>query len=779
MKLKYLILTIFICFPAGTINSQLLDFSGLTVVVNPGHGGHDSDDRGMPNGFWESESNLTKGLWLRDLLEARGCNVIMSRVLNRTEDDLPLSHIAALANDNEADLFISIHSNAGNQVSNYPLTIFNGKSETPAIPESKVWAQILWEQLITNEATFWTHTDPHYIGDLTLNPSWTYGYGVLYPLQVPGIISEGSFHDYQPEVDRLLNLEYRKQEAWNMLYAMVSYFNLPGTDETGNITGIIRDSFLINESYNTMDAPDRYLPVNGAKVEIMETGESYLTDQFNTGFYYFDSIASGNYHLIFSANDYFIDTVEVTVNPHQHNHTNYWLRADKTMPAKIISNSPLQGELSKCFDPVVISFNMNMDSTTTVNAFSISPEINGTFTWDKYYVKLNFQPDIPYETNTEYTVTLDSTAEHQWGVRIDTTLVFSFITDDRNRFHLESSFPVNEQLNISPFLQFRLIFDAPLNNTSLIGSVSIESAGNDPVSTRGASISTIDNKGHYYFSPAEDLEYATTYILKLQGSIKDENGIPMVDTTRIEFTTMDEPGPQEILDELEDTKTWSLNHAESSGLDPESFIYKWSKIERSGLASMLLRYDFSNESAFAIVSPSAPINLKNARKLSIWLWGDMSMNSVFALFDNETEEEFGQLDFAGWKLLSIDLSEEQTELTHLKFNANPGSVLNGDIYLDALSIPNTTSYASLNPHPDIDIYPNPLNTNKLYFKGLQEINTKYKIYNLQGRVLQQGYIEKTEIELVLNKVVLQEAMFIIRLQNDKINFSKKIINLNP
>ena len=103
-----------------------------------------------------------------------------------------------MANENNVDLFISIHSNAGNQTSNYPMPIFNGKSENPSIPESKEWAKILWEQLITIEATFWTNTTPHYIGDLTLNPSWSYGYGVLYPLNVPGIISEGSFHDYSP-----------------------------------------------------------------------------------------------------------------------------------------------------------------------------------------------------------------------------------------------------------------------------------------------------------------------------------------------------------------------------------------------------------------------------------------------------------------------------------------------------------------------------------------------------------------------------------------------------
>ncbi len=62
----------------SSIFSQAPDFTGLTIVVDPGHGGHESDDRGMPNGFWESESNLTKAFWLEDLLEARNCNIILT-----------------------------------------------------------------------------------------------------------------------------------------------------------------------------------------------------------------------------------------------------------------------------------------------------------------------------------------------------------------------------------------------------------------------------------------------------------------------------------------------------------------------------------------------------------------------------------------------------------------------------------------------------------------------------------------------------------------------------
>ena len=188
--IKGLILILSVLFSTELL-AQTPDFTGIKIVVNPGHGGHDSDDRGMPNGFWESEGNLTKGLWLRDILEARGCEVLMSRVENRTEDDLPLSQIAAIATDNNADLFLSIHSNAGSG-KNFAMTIFNGHTETPTDPRAKEWAQIMWDKLIPNKTTFWTHIDNgHVIGDLTLHPTWTNGLGVLYNLngEVPGVLS--------------------------------------------------------------------------------------------------------------------------------------------------------------------------------------------------------------------------------------------------------------------------------------------------------------------------------------------------------------------------------------------------------------------------------------------------------------------------------------------------------------------------------------------------------------------------------------------------------------
>ncbi len=733
------------------VSGQSPDFTGLKVMINPGHGGHDSDDRGMPNGFWESEGNLTKGLWLRDLLEARGCEVIMSRVLNRTEDDLPLSQIAGMANDNNVDLFISIHSNAGTQSSNYPLTIFNGKSETPSIPEAKVWAQILWEQLITNEATFWTNTSPHYIGDLTLNPSWSYGYGVLYPLEVPGIISEGSFHDYKPEMDRLLNLDYRRQEAYNMLLAMVTYFNLPGSEPFGNISGIVRDSLLEKDNYSIENSPDGYMNVNGTVVELLETGDVYRVDSLNTGFYMFDSIPPGTYNLRFSATDYYTDTVTVAVTQHQFTYHNHWLKADKSMAPKVVSHLPGEGVILPCNDPVQVTFNMNMDSASVAEAFSIEPETGGTFHWDEDYLTVSFQPEIPYDVSTTYNVTIDTTAQHQWGVSLDSALSFTFTSGDRNRYQLARSFPASEQQQVNPYLQFRLFFDAPVNNSSLINAVHI--IGNDQtrMGTKAASIYTIDGEGHYYFSPEEPLSWNEEYELEILGSVKDEDNIPLVDTLTIAFSTREEIPPLVILDEFDDPERWEIDFASSQGIDGNSFLYKWSKAFRSGDFSTLLRYQFLNEQATCVLKPMEKIALENTgSEIGVWLWGDLSGNTLEALFDNEVSMELSPISFAGWNYCSAEIPEGADSLVSLSISHADGGALTGDIYFDALSQPQATGVNPFTRNDPWRVYPNPLTGNTLHIDGPSTVETGYAIVSLHGQVVQKGTLEAghTEINLV-------------------------------
>lgn len=738
--------------------SQTPDFTGIKVCIDPGHSGHEGDDRGMSNGFWESESNLTKGLWLKALLEDRGCEVFITRTTNTGDDsvdDWPLSQRAQLANDNNADLFISIHSNAGSGA-NYPMTIFNGKSETPAIPEAKEYAIILWNHLITNEATHWTNTSPHYIGDLTLNPDFTYGYGVLYPLEVPGIISEGCMHDYGPEMYRLLNLDYRRQESWNIYYSMVEYFNLSGKEPLGQITGLVHDSLQANPLFNLQNSMDGYKIVTETEVKLLETGEVYdvgdlanaqwyftnypdkLCD-FQAGYYYFDSLPAGTYHLVFTADKYVIDTIEVSVQEHQFTYYNHWLKFDTSAAPEIVSNYPLNKDTVACNDPISLTFNIEMDSNAVVNAFHITPETEGQFTWDEKHMVVTFQPNEPYATQVSYTVVVDTTAKHKWGVNLEEEYQLQFFTGNRNRYQVISSFPDSNQLDVNPYLQFRVMFDAPINNTTLIDAVSIISEQGDVIGTKSAIISVVDGQGYYYFKPEADLEYEKNYTLKLSGTIQDANKIPLVEDVEIPFTTQPAMETPVVLDELESTDEWYLDYNNSIALDPGSFIYRWTKDFRSGDASILTRYIFIENQGNILLKSKETLQVTSGYdNIGLWIWGDLSYNSINLVFDNQQKLPLGAIDFAGWNYWFAAIPEGVHAIEAIEIEHTSTGSTTGDIYFDALGV---LGYNDINEQgfAQIEVYPNPRLDETINVSGLPDNElVSYRISNILGQVLQEG-----------------------------------------
>jgi N-acetylmuramoyl-L-alanine amidase len=84
------------------------------IVVDAGHGGHDTGTIG-PNGLMEKDLVLDVALRLGKLLETRlGSEVIYTR-----DDDtfIPLETRTAIANQNQADLFISVHANSSRDAS--------------------------------------------------------------------------------------------------------------------------------------------------------------------------------------------------------------------------------------------------------------------------------------------------------------------------------------------------------------------------------------------------------------------------------------------------------------------------------------------------------------------------------------------------------------------------------------------------------------------------------------------------------------------------------------
>jgi N-acetylmuramoyl-L-alanine amidase len=89
---------------------RALDLKLERVVLDPGHGGHDTGTIG-PSGLTEKDLVLDVAHRLGALIEER----LQAEVLYTREDDsfVPLEERTALANQKRADLFLSIHANAG------------------------------------------------------------------------------------------------------------------------------------------------------------------------------------------------------------------------------------------------------------------------------------------------------------------------------------------------------------------------------------------------------------------------------------------------------------------------------------------------------------------------------------------------------------------------------------------------------------------------------------------------------------------------------------------
>ncbi len=98
--------------PTAAGNHTLSRALGLKIgriVIDPGHGGHDTGTIG-PTGFMEKDVVLDISRRLGRLLEEQ----LSAEVIYTREDDtfVPLENRIALANEKQADLFLSVHANS-------------------------------------------------------------------------------------------------------------------------------------------------------------------------------------------------------------------------------------------------------------------------------------------------------------------------------------------------------------------------------------------------------------------------------------------------------------------------------------------------------------------------------------------------------------------------------------------------------------------------------------------------------------------------------------------
>lgn len=286
----------------------------VRVFINPGHGGHDSNDRPTPyyciatgdtTAYYESDSNFKKGIALKQILEGKGYDVEISRYDNKTQDDLDLFEISALSNHSGADMFLAIHSNATGieRKLNFPLALYRGWNGRPCVEGSDSIARCVMRHLEGNHATVWTHPMRIY-GDWTFYPNWGYktGLGVLRYNKLPGMLSEGSFHDYLAERRRLNNDEFCWLEGWNLSLAIDEYFGRAEACSTGVVAGRVTDLNTDSPYTGYKFGLDNWQARNEVTIYLEDMAGEWLvsarTDGMDNGFYLLRDVKPGRYRVV-------------------------------------------------------------------------------------------------------------------------------------------------------------------------------------------------------------------------------------------------------------------------------------------------------------------------------------------------------------------------------------------------------------------------------------------------------------------------------------------------
>lgn len=724
---------------AMALSVSARDAAGLKIYINPGHGGHDGGDRpvtvppyeaGDPNGYWESNSNLDKGLALRDMLQAKGYTVEMSRVTNTDDDDLPLSTIVNLSNKSKADLFFSIHSNATGTSSrrNFPLMLFRGYDNDPERPNSLKICQILNKYLLQNQATYWTSTNINCRGDWSFYTSWgdKVGLGVLRGNNIDGMLSEGSFHDYIPETYRLLNKDFCWLEAWHFRKAIDEFFDVPGV-ENGVVAGRLNDVRVLRDGQYTMFGEDKMATIQGAKVSLIDvTGnvvDTYTTEpQHINGFYLFKEVKPGHYTVKAEIDTHFPVQTEVDVVADEVTFANMTMQKQRVTPPEVISYSPVWKEGDEallCNTPITFNFNWDMDVASTEAAFKIDPPVEGKFTWEDINYRMVFTPTSPYLTNTVYTVTLDKSAKHAGMTPMNESVSFKFATTDRNFMSILGSFPKqDEEVHYKDAtIEFR--FDKLPNCTGIQKKLNCTDSQGNTLSfdVRNMKNSKVGAEYGWFRIPlAKPLTPGETYTLKVDGTVADKDGITIPEPITLTFKAVDasnDKGETNIIDDMATPANYALN-TEGSIACSSATVAQTKTAQTLFGAATSFTYKFDADEAEVLFKRTSTAEkiVNPGKYIGVHLNGDLTGNKVYLEFMTDIATQYlyvGEMDFLGWRYFAVPANLETAgKLSGVKIVRNPSqSSSSGTFSMDNIYLTDDANSVENIEISSLTVYPNP------------------------------------------------------------------------
>jgi N-acetylmuramoyl-L-alanine amidase len=235
--------------PTASGDRSLIRALGLKIgkiVIDPGHGGHDTGTIG-PNGLQEKDLVLEVGRRLGKLLETRlGAEVVYTR---KDDTFIPLETRTAIANQQRADLFISIHANSSDDpdargVETYYLNFTSSPealevaARENAVSEKSIYElqdlvkKIALKEKIEESREFAGDVQESLHSGLASKSPAIRDRGVkkapfivLIGANMPSILAEISFVSNPTDEHRLETAEYRQKIAESLYRGVAKYVN--------------------------------------------------------------------------------------------------------------------------------------------------------------------------------------------------------------------------------------------------------------------------------------------------------------------------------------------------------------------------------------------------------------------------------------------------------------------------------------------------------------------------------------------------------------------------
>jgi N-acetylmuramoyl-L-alanine amidase len=235
--------------PTASGGRSLIRALGLKIgkiVIDPGHGGHDTGTIG-PNGLEEKDLVLEVSRRLGKLLETRlGAEVVYTR---KDDTFIPLETRTAVANQARADLFVSIHANSSHDsaargVETYYLNFTSSPealevaARENAVSEKSIYElqdlvkKIALKEKIEESREFaWDVQQSLHSGLAVKSPAIRdrgvkkAPFIVLIGANMPSILAEISFVSNPTDEHRLSTSEYRQRIAESLYRGIAKYVN--------------------------------------------------------------------------------------------------------------------------------------------------------------------------------------------------------------------------------------------------------------------------------------------------------------------------------------------------------------------------------------------------------------------------------------------------------------------------------------------------------------------------------------------------------------------------